>query len=54
VTVGGDADITSGNKAALNKNTTITVTGNLNMEAGTCSISNSATVTAGSKSGNCL
>jgi hypothetical protein len=54
VTVGGDADITSGNEAAINKNATVTVTHKLHMEAGTCSISNSATVTAGSKSGNCL
>jgi hypothetical protein len=54
VAVAGKAEITSGNKAALNKNVTLTVSQNLHMEAGTCSVSNSATVKAGSKSGNCL
>ena len=54
VAVAGDAEITSGNKASINGNATVTVSQNLNMEAGTCSISGSAKVTAGSKSGNCL
>ena len=54
VTVAGNAEIVSGNKAALNKNTTVTVSQNLHMQAGKCTVNKSAVVTAGSKSGNCL
>jgi len=54
VAVAGNAEIVSGNKAILNKNVTLTVSQNLNMQAGKCTVNKSAVVTAGSKSGNCL
>lgn len=54
VAVAGNAEIVSGNKAILNKNVTLTVFQNLNMQAGKCTVNKSAVVTAGSKSGNCL
>ncbi len=54
VTVAGNAEIISGNKATLNKNTTVTVSQNLHMEAVKCTVNGSASVTAGAKSGNCL
>jgi len=54
VAVAGNAEIVSGNEAILNKNVTLTVSQNLNMQAGKCTVNKSAVVTAGSKSGNCL
>ncbi|HXG20062.1 MAG TPA: FG-GAP repeat protein [Methylomirabilota bacterium] len=57
VAVGGDADITSGNKVVLDKKTVLSVTGELHVQAASpqqCRINKSATVTAGEKSGNCF
>ncbi|MGE0267304.1 MAG: hypothetical protein AB7S78_02435 [Candidatus Omnitrophota bacterium] len=50
-------DITAGDDAVLQGGTEITVTNNFHMQAassGDCSISGTATITAGSESGNCL
>jgi len=50
-------DITAGDDAVLQADSEITVTNNFHMQAATvndCSISGSATITAGSESGNCL
>ncbi|MGE0267302.1 MAG: hypothetical protein AB7S78_02425 [Candidatus Omnitrophota bacterium] len=50
-------DITAGDDAVLQGGTEITVTNNFHMQAATtndCSISGSATISAGSESGNCL
>jgi len=57
VTVFGNLSLTSGNKALLGLNTNTTVTNNFHMNAQSenkCTISGSATYTAGSTSGNCL
>ena len=57
VTAGADMELTSGNKATIGQNTTIAVTDNLHMDAASpakCTIKNSAVITAGSTSGNCL
>jgi len=54
VTVAGDAEVVSGNKAGLGKKTEVTVTQNLHMEAAKCTVEGSAAVAAGSRSGNCL
>ncbi len=56
VTVGGTMDLTSGNKATIGQNTTVDVTGNLKMDAASlnkCTVTSSATVAFGSKSGTC-
>ena len=51
----GNLSLSSGNKATLGINSRITVTGNFYMNAGrTCSIASSASIIAGSRSGNCL
>ncbi len=50
-------NMTSGNKASLKKNTSITTTGNFHMQAASpnkCAIAGSATINAGSTSGNCF
>ena len=56
-TAGTDMDLVSGNKATIGQNTTVTVTGDLEMTAQSpskCTIKASATITAGSTSGNCF
>ncbi|MCP3962481.1 MAG: DUF11 domain-containing protein [bacterium] len=51
----GSFDQTSGNKAKIGQNAVIDVVGNYHLNAdGTCTISGSATITAGSTSGNCF
>jgi len=51
----GDLSLSSGNKSTLGINSRINVTGNFYMNAGrTCSIASSASIIAGSRSGNCL
>jgi hypothetical protein len=55
--VGGDANITSGNKVVVDKKATLTVTGKLHGQAGSsqqCKINKSASATAQEKSGNCF
>lgn len=54
IVVDGDATITSGNKATLEKNASVTVSQNLHLEAAQCRIPESTVVTAGTKSGNCF
>ncbi len=53
----GDVTIDSGNKSTIGQNVSIDASGNLHMEATTpskCSIAASASVAAGTTSGNCL
>lgn len=56
VTTTNSLSLSSGNKANVGKNTEVTVTGNFEMSAETlnkCSVSSTAVITLGSKSGNC-
>ncbi len=56
VSVGGDVELVSGNKATIAKDTIVNVLGTLHMEAealNKCTVMSSATVTFGAKSGSC-
>lgn len=52
--VTGNATITSGNKVTIEKNTAVTVSQNLQLEAAQCKVHKAAVVTAGATSGSCL